>query len=195
MVSMFLLGIYYLIEVIFDTYTVILIVRFMLAWGSADSSHPFVQFIIKLTSPVIRPLKAYIHDYRNVEVATLLVIFLLQCFKWLLISVITPGFGFPNLIGILIIGFAGAISLWITTIIIALVILFVISFVQPGSTSYHELMRFCRPILAPIQKLVPVVSGVDISPAIACILLQFIKIVFVNSLMGWGQGIAFIGFK
>jgi YggT family protein len=193
--SMFLLGIFYLINVIFDLYTIVLIVRLVLAWVGADSSHPFIQLIIKITSPVVKPLKSFLPDVKDIELSTLVLIILLQSIKWFLISILTPGFGIPNIIGVLISGIASSLSLAITVFFYAFLALFILSFIQQNSPFYRQLLKFCRPVLAPIQKVVPPISGIDLSPAIACIILQFIKIVLVDSLLSWGQGIAFIGFR
>jgi len=192
---MFLVGLFYLINVLFDSYTVILIIRLVLAWVGADSSHPLTQFIIKVTSPVVKPMKAFIPDFRDFELATLVLIILLQALKWFLVFILTPDFGFPDILGVLIMGLANSVSLTITVFFYAFVALFILSFAQPNMSFYRELLKFTRPVLAPIQKIVPPISGIDISPIIACIILQLINIVLVNSLLSWGQGIALIGFR
>ena len=59
--------------------------------------------------------------------------------------------------------------------IIAMVIL---SWVSPGGNPISGLLRsITSPILSPIQKFVPPMGGFDLSPLVALIGLQFIRIV------------------
>lgn len=48
----------------------------------------------------------------------------------------------------------------------------VLSWVQPGSPAYQWLGRLMRPLLRPVQKLLPLVGGVDLSPLVLIVLLQ-----------------------
>lgn len=48
----------------------------------------------------------------------------------------------------------------------------ILSWVQPQSPVQHWLARLLAPLLAPIQRLVPLVGGIDLSPMVLLILLQ-----------------------
>lgn len=192
---MFLASILYLINVVFDIYTIILIIRLVLAWVGADSNHRLIQAIITVTSPVVRPLKKFLPDKFDIEFSTLVVIILLQAIKWLLIFVLSPGFGVPNIIGVLIVAVSSSLSLLLQVLFYAILLQFILSLIQPNAPFYRELSRFTSPALRPVQKLVPPISGIDISPIIVCVIIQLINMVVVTSLMAVGTSIAIIGFK
>jgi len=46
---------------------------------------------------------------------------------------------------------------------------------QLVSTIYYMLTRFVEPILAPFQRIIPSFSGLDISPIIAILALQWLQ--------------------
>ena len=59
--------------------------------------------------------------------------------------------------------------------ILAMVIL---SWVSPGGNPISGLLRsITSPILTPIQRVMPVMGGFDLSPLVALILLQFFRII------------------
>ncbi|MFM8623008.1 MAG: YggT family protein [Betaproteobacteria bacterium] len=52
--------------------------------------------------------------------------------------------------------------------------LVVLSWVQPGSVLYMSLSRVMAPLLAPLQRAIPLIGGVDVSPAVLMLLLQLL---------------------
>lgn len=48
----------------------------------------------------------------------------------------------------------------------------VLSWVQPTSPLHHTLSRLMAPLLAPLRRALPLIGGVDLSPAILLLLLQ-----------------------
>ncbi len=53
-----------------------------------------------------------------------------------------------------------------------LIVLVILSWVQPASPLHHTLSRLMAPILGPLRRALPLIGGVDLSPAIALLLLQ-----------------------
>jgi YggT family protein len=61
-----------------------------------------------------------------------------------------------------------ALQTW-SLLLIAMVIL---SWVQPASLLHHTLTRVMAPLVAPFRRALPLVGGVDLSPALVLLLLQ-----------------------
>ena len=61
--------------------------------------------------------------------------------------------------------------------IFAIVIQVIISWVNPGTYNPVNalLHSITRPVLAPVQRLIPPISGIDLSPLVALIGLQVLK--------------------
>lgn len=178
----------FLISTVFDFYTVVLIMRLVLAWVGADYHHPITQFVVKLTNPIIKPLKRFIPDLRGFEIATILVIILVEACKYFVITMLS--FGLPNVLGLFILALGDAIRLILQTLTLALILQVIMSWVQPNSPVYDVLHKFTSPIIRPLQRVIPPVAGIDIAPLPAIIILQLLVIILVNPMKGLGLGVA-----
>ena len=99
----------FLLTSVFDIYLFVLIIRLVLAFSGGHYEHPITQLIVKLTSFIIDPLRRFLPDVKGIETSTIVVILLVEFIKFFLISCIT--FGFPNLLGVIILSFADAFKL------------------------------------------------------------------------------------
>ena len=179
----------FLIETLFDIYLFILVIRVILSWVGTDYYHPLTQFIVKCTNFIIKPLRQYIPNYRDIELSSLLVMVVLETVKYILLGLIT--FGFPNILGLMILVLTDILKLFIMTFFYAIFLQAIISWVQPGSPANLVLQKFTAPVLRPFQRIIPPISGFDISPIPALIILQLINFVVISRLMAVGLDIAF----
>lgn len=182
-------SILFLIDALFSIALFILMIRLILAYVRADYLNPLVQFIVSATDWLITPLRRFIRDFKGVEMATLLVIIVLEVIKFFLIGLFS--FGYGNIFGLIILAFADIIKIMVEIFFFALIVQVILSFVQQASPMYGLLARFNAPILRPFQRIIPVVGGVDISPIFACIVLQLINIIVVAPLYARGLYVAF----
>lgn len=53
-----------------------------------------------------------------------------------------------------------------------LIVWVILSWVQPTSPLHHTLSRLLAPLLAPLRRALPLIGGIDLSPAILLLLLQ-----------------------
>lgn len=180
----------FLISTLFDIYLFILIIRVILVYVESDYYNPVTQFIVKATSFIIKPLRHYIPDYHRIELASVALILVLELIKFLIISILS--FGFPNnIIGLIIIVFGDTIKLTIETFFYTILLQAILSWIQPGGSINRDLERLTSPILRPLQRFIPPISGLDITPLIALVILQLIIILFVNKIIFLGWGVAF----
>lgn len=176
----------FLISVIFNLYLFVLVIRLILAYVHAEFFHPATQLIVRLTGFIIKPLKKILPDIKGVELSTIVLIFILVSMKWLLLSL---PFGFPNLLGICILGVTDGINLILQTFFYAILIQALLSWIQPGSPINQVLYQFTNPIMRPFRRLIPNIQGVDISPIPALIVIQ-VFIVLLQHGMNWGLVLA-----
>jgi YggT family protein len=99
--------------------------------------------------------------------------------------------GVPNVSGILILAIADMGRLFVQTLCYAILIQVIISWIQPISPLNNTLYQITSPILRPIQRALPLMAGMDISPIPAMIILQLILIVLINPLTSTGLVYAF----
>lgn len=179
----------FLIEVSFQFYLFILAIRILLAFAGANYFDPFTQFVTRCTDRVVKPLRSAIPNVAGVEISSLIIMYGLCVVKILLISAL---YAFPiHELSILIIALADMLTIMIQTLVYALVIQAIMSWMQPNSSFNYILYKVTSPILRPIQRVCPNVGGIDISPLFALILLQLLLIILVNPIKSAGAGVMF----
>ncbi len=175
----------FIINTVFSLYLFILVVRVLLAFAGANYFDPVTQFVARCTNFVVRPLRRIIPNYRGIEISTLLLIILIELVKFTLILSLASS-GTFSLIGLLLIAFADTLKLFLQTLFYAIILQAILSWVQPHSPLNLILYRINAPLMRPIQRLVPTIGGIDISPIPAMMLLQLLIILIVNPMMAAG---------
>jgi YggT family protein len=177
---------FFLVNVIFDSYIFILLVRIILAYMRADYFNPMTQFFIRLTQPIILPLRKIIPNVKGIELSTLLVAFVLELVKFSLLALMLNKM--PAISGIFLLGLADLIRGFINIFFYAILIQALMSWVQPGYSPLGELLtKITTPIMRPFHRLIPQIGGVDISPIPAMIFLQLLIILVVSPMYQIGQ--------
>lgn len=174
-------GFNFLISTIFDLYAFIVMLRFLMQLTRADYYNPVSQFVVTVTDPFLKPLRRLIPGFGGYDLAAIFLCFVTLLIKFLLLQAVGGvSFGIAGSILAAIVGSHGVTGLIGTLFdvfffcIIAMVIL---SWVSPGGNPISSLLRsVTAPILNPIQKFVPPLGGFDLSPLVALIGLQFIRI-------------------
>jgi YggT family protein len=177
---------FFLVNVLFDSYIFILLVRIILAYMRADYFNPMTQFFIRLTQPVIKPLRKIIPNVKSIEVSTLVFAFALELVKFSLLALMLGRV--PAITGLLLLGLADLIRGFVNIFFYAILIQAIMSWVQPGYSPLGELlMKITAPIMRPFHRIIPPIGGVDISPIPAMIFLQLLIILVVGPLYSIGQ--------
>lgn len=179
----------FLINTIFNAYLFILCIRLILAWVGADYHEPVTQFIVKCTNFIVKPLRRYIPNFKDLETSTLVLILVIEAIKFFFLAILS--FGLPNILGLMVFAFADTLRLIITTFFYAILLQAIVSWIQPQSPINYILIKFCSPILRPLQRIIPPINGFDITPIPAFIILQLLIIVLVEPLIAMGWKIAF----
>jgi len=178
-------GLVFLVNTVFDLYLFVLTIRLILCWVHADFFNPAAQLIIKLTQRIILPLRKIIPNKSGIEFSTLTVMFVLEILKFLLITLMASKF--PHVMGLLILSFADIVKLILNTFFYAIFLQAILTWIQQGySPLFIILQKMTDPVLSPFQRLIPPISGFDLSPIAALIFLQFVIIVAVSPLMSIG---------
>lgn len=61
----------FLIEIAFDLFLMVVLLRFWLQLAKADFYNPLSQFLVKATSPLVNPLRKVIPGFAGIDVASL----------------------------------------------------------------------------------------------------------------------------
>ncbi len=66
-----------LVDLIFDAFILLVIVRALLSWVSVDPRHPAIAWIYRLTDPILEPIRARMGALGPVDFSPMIVILLL----------------------------------------------------------------------------------------------------------------------
>lgn len=167
----------YLIQTLGSLYLTIVVLRFLFQVVKADFYNPISQFIVKATNPLLLPLRRIIPGLMGIDLASLVLALILQ-FIVINISALLYG-GFVNPIHALTWGLVGIFSLMVEMYFWGLIAMIIISWVAPQS--YHPavllLRQLVEPVMTPFRKLLPPMGGLDLSPLLAFMALNVVRIV------------------
>lgn len=165
----------FLISTLFDLYILVLVVRLILAFTQANSFNPVVRLIIKLTQRLVSPIRRVIPNIGRLETATLVLIILFEIIKILLLGLVATDV--PNLGVIFYYAVFSSIRFILKTFFYAILLQAILSWFQQGNTPATEvLQQITAPVLRPLQRVIPTMNGIDISPIPALIILQLLII-------------------
>ncbi|MDR1709681.1 MAG: YggT family protein [Candidatus Accumulibacter sp.] len=160
----------------------LLLMRFFMQWARAPFDSPIGGFVLHLTDWLVLPLRRAIPAFRqSLDFASLLAAYLAQAALVALVSVLAPGApaGLAQLTGILIGGAFSLVRLAIYLYIVLLVARALLSWfspLHPQAPLNRLVARLTDPILRPLQKIIPPISGIDLTPLIAILVAQIILI-------------------
>jgi YggT family protein len=167
----------FVVDAIFSLFILAALVRFWMQAFRAPARNPIAQFTMALTDWAVRPLRRVIPGVFNLDWASLVVAWAFEFLLQFILLLIAGGSAIdsPAVLSVLIfVSFVKLIRLSIYVFMGALIIQAVLSWVNP----YHPVAPFFNaltsPFLKPVQKAIPTIGGVDISPVFVLIGFQLI---------------------
>ncbi|MBU2871992.1 YggT family protein [Colwellia sp. E2M01] len=176
-------AIIYLLRFVFDALLMILIVRVWLQWVKADFYNPLSQFVVKISNPLVVPLRRIIPGFGGLDIATLLLAYTVATLKFVSLAALSgQNLGvFAFYIGLLALIKQAGFLLFIIMIIMA-----VMSWVVQGyNATLMVLSQLTEPFLNPIRKIIPNMGGLDLSMLVAFLAMNVINILLSNSVPYW----------
>jgi YggT family protein len=182
------------IQTIFSFYIMIVLFRFMLQLVKADFRNPLAQFVVKVTNPLLIPLRKIIPGYAKIDCAALVLALLLQGIELYLILLV-KGFGVGASvvsIGGLCIWSAGELlDLTLAFLFFATLIQVVYSWIQPGQ--YHPsimlLQKITEPLYRPIHRVIPNFGMIDMSPIVLIFLISLSRMLVADPVVALGRSL------
>jgi YggT family protein len=172
----------FLVKTLFGLYITVVVIRFLLQWARADFYNPVSQFVVKLTSPVLRPLRKMIPGYRGLDTASVVLAWLLKAAE---LAILTLLLGLDrNPLGALAWALPALVGLIISIFLFAVLIRVILSWLNPDpyNPAVDLLTRLTDPIMRPAQRLIPPVSGIDLSPMVVMIGLVLLEMLLLPPL-------------
>lgn len=169
----------FLINTVFGLYILAVMLRFLLAAVRADFYNPISQFLVKVTNPPLRPLRRLLPAIGRLDTSSLVLMLVLQLLSLLLIAMLRDG-GI-SIGALLLLAVAELIGLFLNVLLFSILIQVIISWVNPGTynPAISLLYSVTEPVLGPCRRLIPPISGLDLSPLVALIAIQLAKMLLL----------------
>jgi len=179
----------FLVYTFFGLYILAVMLRFLLQWVKADFYNPVSQFLVKVTAPTLRPLRRVIPGYGGVDLAAIVLMLGLKLVEWWLILQFRPES--PTLGGLFFISVGDLLRLLLNVFLVSILVQVVLSWLSPGghNPATNLLYRLNEPLLGPARRLLPPISGLDLSPILVIVLLQLLKLLLVAPIEDFGKNL------
>ena len=177
----------YLIQTFLSLYLVAMLLRFLLQLVRADFYNPISQFLVKITNPLVLPVRKVVPGYGGMDLASLLLALLIQALAIVTLLALY-GAGLPGVLQLLVWSVLGLIGLLVNIYFFAILAMIILSWVAPGSNhpAIYLLYQLTEPVMAPVRKLLPAAGGIDFSPILVFILINVIQIALRHMAAGVG---------
>jgi YggT family protein len=169
----------FLVSTLFSLYILAVMLRFLLGAVRADFYNPVSQFLVRITNPLLVPMRKVIPSLGKFDTSALLLMLLLQMIS-LSIVLMLRGISI-SVVALLVTAVAELLLLLINIFMFSIIIQVILSWINPGSYNPVTAMLYSitSPIMRPIQRLVPPISGIDLSPLVAIIGLQVVRMLIL----------------
>lgn len=176
----------FLLSTIFNLLTLLFLLRFFLQLFKAPFNNPLSYMVVSLTDFAVKPTRGIVPSWGKIDLSTLILALVAQlllqiCLLWLRdlpISLVGNAI-WTSLIGMSLLGvFRTVLDVFFYAILLQVIL----SWVNPHSPIASVLNSLTKPILAPIQRLLPTAGGMDFSPVVALILIQMLNVSVIRTL-------------
>jgi YggT family protein len=176
----------FLLSTIFNLLTLLFLLRFFLQLFKAPFNNPLSYMVVSLTDFAVKPTRRIVPSWGKIDLSTLILALVAQlllqiCLLWLRdlpISLVGNAI-WTSLIGMSLLGvFRTVLDVFFYAILLQVIL----SWVNPHSPISSVLNSLTKPILAPIQRLLPTAGGMDFSPVVALILIQMLNVSVIRTL-------------
>lgn len=184
----------FILGTLFNLYATVVAVRFVMQVVRADYYNPLAQGIVKITDPLLVPLRRVIPSIKRYDTSSLLLCFGVLLLKLIIFKALSlgavPSMGSHLMVsqlptaGLFIVAFLDLIHQFFNVFIYALIIQAVMSWI-PGSTAnpvYGLVSSISAPVLRPLRNLIPPIGGIDLTVFFTILGLFALRIFLLGTL-------------
>jgi YggT family protein len=167
----------FIVKTLLELYIITFVLRFILQSVRADFRNPISQFFVRLTNPLIIPIRRLIPSIGGFDTATIIIILLLELTLTIVLINLT-GMGEPYFIQIIGLTLLRIVNLVLRIYLFVILIYVIMSWISPGSynPATSLLASIAAPVLKPFRRFIPQIAGMDLSALFALIVIQALMI-------------------
>ncbi|RKS87619.1 YggT family protein [Orbus hercynius] len=176
---------FYIVNTLLTLCIYLVILRVWMQYTRVNYYNPFTQFVIKVTQPVIGPLRILVPAIGKFDTASFIVLYLLSLLKLLTIlyfATNAPYFSLTYLLYccLVAVNALGHLIFWI------LLVRAILSWVSRGQSFLEDVLaQLSEPLIAPIRRIVPPIGGIDVSFMIFVFALIVLNMLMMSLFSPW----------
>lgn len=168
---------------VFGFFTMLLLVRTAMRFMRISFVSQLGQFVLATTNWAVLPFQKIAPSIGKLDLSSLLPAWLLQALLALLLALLgghSLGQPLPLVTGVLIIGAFELLRSALYLLLGVVLLGAILSWVNPYSPFAGPINALTRPFLAPFRRILPPISGVDLSPLVLLLVLQILLYMLSN---------------
>lgn len=177
----------FLVSTVINLYVKVLLLRIWMQWARCDFYNPFSQFVVKITQPVIKPLRRVIPSVGPLDTASLVLAYVLSVLMFTVlfalqsrVFIFDPVFLYFGLVSL--VKAAGVLLFW------AIIIRSLMSWISQGRNPVdYVLIQLTEPLMSPIRRMIPAMGGIDFSAMVVILILYMLNYLGMDFIPGWSQ--------
>jgi len=179
-----------LINVLFGALIALVVLRVLLQCVRANFYNPVCQFLYKVTNPVLMPLRKVIPAWRNLDIAGVLLAWLLTAIELALLYVVVGQR--LGLVGLGVMALADLVDFVLMLYFGLILVRVFLSFVsvERSNPIVPLIVQLTDPVLKPLRRFIPAVAGLDLSPMAVMLAILLARVLIVAPLLDFGLHLA-----
>lgn len=169
-------GFSFLITVLFDLTIFLFLTRFLLQLVQADFYNPISQSVVRVTHPILAPLQKIIPSIGRFNIAALLVLVAILMVK--LVTMLSLRGLVADGQVLMLLAVHSAADMLLKYLYWAVIARVVLSWIAPDPRQPFTAIvaDITEPLMAPVRNVLPSMGGLDFSPIIVLLGLQFVRV-------------------
>jgi YggT family protein len=155
------------------------------AWGNripGSLRNPLGLFVMAVTDWAVKPLRKFVPSTKGVDWSSLLAALLISLVLAAVYMLLNSSGRIPNFGVIVMLALLWIVKWALYTAIGLLIIMAVLSWVNPNAPMAPAVNQWVQPLLAPVRKILPTLGGFDLSPLVVILVIQAALMVLESSL-------------
>jgi YggT family protein len=160
----------------------VFILRVLLPLVRADSRNQLSQAVIRLTNPLVIPLRRVLPPIGKIDTASVVAVFIVQAASAAVLWLLGAFPGVHQASSFIAVVFLYVISTTLQIYIFSMFLYVVLSWVAPGTYSPAGALftSICEPLLRPVRRIIPPIAQIDLSAFFVMVLLIALNMVVNN---------------
>jgi YggT family protein len=166
----------FVLDALVTLVVIVFLMRLLLPLVRADLRNPVGQAVLRVTNPLVMPLRRLLGAAGRIDLASLVALLLVQLAGTAVMVLVVGGSLTP--LPLLVRAVRDLAQTVLQFYFLAVLIYALLSWVGPAGhgPAAHLLGRLCEPLLKPVRRLVPPFGGLDLSALFVLIGLQALQI-------------------